>query len=144
MKVQEIFEAISDEDVDMLKHMGYFIIDSKEVGEYTLHLCRMPSPIPGPSGEDIEYEIALNKHDYSFTDFDSQFTKYKDPKNVQNILRARNKFIEIVRKWKNAYGTLAVGSYNPKNVRVYHKLLSRSGIKVTPITDNDGIPYFFI
>lgn len=125
-------EIISGRDWNNLDRYGYSVTDSKEIGDYTIHLLQLPEPMSLPDGEEANVELAIQKHDMSFTTPRDQ--RKQEARHIKvdrsQLTPVKQGFIDVIKSWRQEYGPIAIGSYNKQKALLYKKLLDQAGIPV--------------
>lgn len=116
MNARALIRCLLDSDGDNYVPEGYTLLDTAQVGDYTLRLWQGMGHV---KGEPVKFnEVSLNAKGRSF-DPDSQVKKYA---GSTHALGSRKEFMQVVSRWLQHYGDLYIGSYIPSKLAVYHRL----------------------
>lgn len=99
---------------------GYELLDSAVAGDYELKLWRGQQHV---NGQPVKFhEVSLNAKGRSF-DPASQATKFK---GSTSALGHRTEVAQIVANWIRRYGEFYIGSYEPRKVKLYHRMVKHA------------------
>lgn len=125
---------------------GYKLLDTAQVGDYTLKLWQGNAHV---RGRPVKFnEVSLNAKGRSF-DPDSQLQKFRPGSQAIHALGNRYDFMRIVAGWIQRWGELYVGSYVPSKLNVYYKMFRRYlphfdiSAPYAPFDECEGKPEYF-
>ena len=99
---------------------GYELLDSAVAGDYELKLWRGQQHV---NGQPVKFhEVSLNAKGRDF-DPASQATKFK---GSTSALGHRTEVAQIVANWIRRYGEFYIGSYEPRKVKLYHRMVKHA------------------
>lgn len=113
--IREQLEELYSGDIESIKHYGGKVAESIKEGDFELSLIDIWG----------NYRVALTHSDLSFFTPQSQMVKRDMEKNPR-IKFPLKLFIEKLVEWCNKYGVISVGSYNPRNMEIYRKVIDNS------------------
>jgi hypothetical protein len=120
---------------------GYELLDTVDVGDYTLKLWQGEGHVRGVAVK--FYEISLNAHGRSFA------PEEQNKKFATTMAMPARSVMRVVGEWIKRYGGLYIGSYSPRKLATYHHMFKRylPQLKVSdpfaPFDECEGKPEYF-
>lgn len=137
LKFSLVLNEMIEDEIARLKSMGREVVDRFDSGPYKIFLLK------NTFGYGTDYDIALTSGEEDFTSTYSQRDRLIGREMI-DIARNWKRIANKVRQWTIEYGTLRVGSMNPKKTQKYHSILSSIGLNVGDVEHKLGGTAFMV
>ena len=115
--IREQLEELYSGDIESISQHNGKVVENVIVGDYELALIDIWDG----------YRVALTHSDLSFFTPQAQTVKRDIEKNPR-IKFPLKVFLDTLVKWCDKYGEISVGSFNPRNMAIYRKVIENSNL----------------
>jgi hypothetical protein len=115
--IREQLEELYAGDIESITQHEGKVVENVVSGDYELALINIWDG----------YRVALTHSDLSFFTPQSQ-TVRRDVKKNPRIKFPLKVFLNTLTKWCDKYGEISVGSFNPRNMAIYLKVIENSNL----------------
>jgi hypothetical protein len=115
--IREQLEELYSGDIESIAQHEGKVVESVIVGDYELALINIWDG----------YRVALTHSDLSFFTPQSQTIK-RDVEKHPRMKFPLKVFLDTLTKWCDKYEKISVGSFNPRNMAIYRKVIENSNL----------------